>query len=229
MRDGSADGSVGRRNDTAPPAVRDAAAHDNGAHARRGVGGTDAVHGAAATVTTEPGTRGWTTGCHRGPLAPGMDGTLPRAVRPSVPGSPNANVLPHLTSPERKVEYLAHLIGVLLNHLFVPACRASQQYDATGAGKWQIERKTFSPLLLPRITCPRDHRLCVCVCACVGFAWSRASGEQAHRCVRHAPRAANPERRVPDARIRSGMKRKFDRTCVSFPSRQAWSAGWQRA
>lgn len=41
----------------------------------------------------------------------------------------NANVLPHLVSTDMKVQYLAHLIGVLLNHLFVPEARRSQQYD----------------------------------------------------------------------------------------------------
>jgi hypothetical protein len=41
----------------------------------------------------------------------------------------NANVLPHLTTTEGKVHYLAHLIGILLNHLFLPSARRSSQYD----------------------------------------------------------------------------------------------------
>lgn len=44
----------------------------------------------------------------------------------------NANVLPHLTHPTLKVEYLAHLIGVLLNYLYLPTARQSQQYDNLG-------------------------------------------------------------------------------------------------
>lgn len=48
----------------------------------------------------------------------------------------SANVLPHLPLPARKMDYLAHLVGVLLNHLFVPACRVSQQYDKDHMVLW---------------------------------------------------------------------------------------------
>ena len=41
----------------------------------------------------------------------------------------NANVLPHLSHRTAKVEYLAHLIALLLNYLFNPAARRSLMYD----------------------------------------------------------------------------------------------------
>ena len=44
----------------------------------------------------------------------------------------NANVLPHLSLPQTKVHFLAHLVGVLLNYLFTPAARRSMQYDNVG-------------------------------------------------------------------------------------------------
>ena len=44
----------------------------------------------------------------------------------------NANVLPHLPQPEMKVSYLSHLVGLLLNYLFLPAARHSLQYDNFG-------------------------------------------------------------------------------------------------
>ena len=46
----------------------------------------------------------------------------------------NANVLPHLTRPQSKVLYLAHLVGLLLNHMFVPTARASLMYDKDHMG-----------------------------------------------------------------------------------------------
>lgn len=49
----------------------------------------------------------------------------------------SANVLPHLPLAAQKMDYLAHLVGVLLNHLFVPAGRVSQQYDKDHMGLWQ--------------------------------------------------------------------------------------------
>ena len=41
----------------------------------------------------------------------------------------HANVLPHLPQPAAKMAFLAHMVGILLNHVFDPASRASQQYD----------------------------------------------------------------------------------------------------
>ena len=46
----------------------------------------------------------------------------------------NANVLPHLPQPEMKVSYLSHLVGLLLNYLFLPAARHSLQYDKDHMG-----------------------------------------------------------------------------------------------
>ncbi len=47
----------------------------------------------------------------------------------------NANVLPHLMSPEAKLEYRTYLIGVLLNHLFLPSARRSQLFDSRDSAK----------------------------------------------------------------------------------------------
>lgn len=41
----------------------------------------------------------------------------------------HANVLPHLSQPAAKMAFLAHMVGILLNHMFDPVSRASQQYD----------------------------------------------------------------------------------------------------
>lgn len=41
----------------------------------------------------------------------------------------HANVLPHLALPEAKMQYLAHMVGVLLNHIFDPRSRESMLYD----------------------------------------------------------------------------------------------------
>jgi hypothetical protein len=50
----------------------------------------------------------------------------------------NANVLPHLSQPDMKVAYLAHLVGVLLNYLFVPSARRSLQFDKDHMGTWDL-------------------------------------------------------------------------------------------
>lgn len=48
-----------------------------------------------------------------------------------------ANVLPHLTSTDAKLEYLAYLIGLLLNHLFLPSARRSNLFDKDHMGiRW---------------------------------------------------------------------------------------------
>jgi hypothetical protein len=98
-------------------------AHRRGAHARGGLGGADQVHDAPAGQRGVPrphdhrlrgaGQRGARRGhrCHRGPPVP----RAADARRAGGPRAGNANVLPHLTGVERKVEYLAYLIGVLLS------------------------------------------------------------------------------------------------------------------
>lgn len=50
-----------------------------------------------------------------------------------------ANVLPHLTTTDAKLEYLAYLIGVLLNHLFLPAARNSHQFDKDHMGNKRLD------------------------------------------------------------------------------------------
>lgn len=47
---------------------------------------------------------------------------------------PNANVLPHLVTIPAKLQFLAHMIGLLLNHLFCSAARCSQVYDKDHMG-----------------------------------------------------------------------------------------------
>lgn len=67
---------------------------------------------APAVTTAVPG--------HRPPNPPTVEELL------------NANVLPHLAQPATKMAYLAHMVGVLLNHVFDPESHASQQYDTLG-------------------------------------------------------------------------------------------------
>lgn len=76
----------------------------------------------------------------RGGAATGTAATedlLPPGDNPCAVSSPepaNANVLPHLSRPLAKTAYLAHLIGLLLNHLFSPPARVSQLYDKDHMG-----------------------------------------------------------------------------------------------
>ena len=46
----------------------------------------------------------------------------------------NDNVLPHLLQLEMKVSHLSHLVGRLLNYLFLPAARHSLKYDKDHMG-----------------------------------------------------------------------------------------------
>ncbi len=50
-----------------------------------------------------------------------------------------ANVLPHLTSTDAKLEYLAYLIGLLLNHLFLPSARRSNLFDKDHMGNKRLD------------------------------------------------------------------------------------------
>ena len=60
-----------------------------------------------------------------GPPRPGQPAPSPASVEDLL----NANVLPHLPQPRAKLRFLAHLVGILLNHLFLPTARGSQMYD----------------------------------------------------------------------------------------------------
>ena len=56
----------------------------------------------------------------------------------------NANVLPHLSSTKNKILYLSHIIGVLLNYLFLPKARTSLLYDKLlSRGKAAFRDKDF--------------------------------------------------------------------------------------
>lgn len=46
----------------------------------------------------------------------------------------NANVLPHLSTPTTKLQYLAYLIGTLLNHMFDERSHHSRQFDKDHMG-----------------------------------------------------------------------------------------------
>lgn len=68
------------------------------------------------------------------------------------------------------MDYLAHLVGVLLNHLFVPACRVSQQYDKDHMVLWQSEAHMCRQVSIFFRLLPQ------------GF------GQQASRCLWYTPR-----------------------------------------
>jgi DNA-directed RNA polymerase beta subunit len=50
----------------------------------------------------------------------------------------HANVLPHLAHPQTKIAYLAHMVGILLNHMFDPTWRTSQQHDKDFLGNKRV-------------------------------------------------------------------------------------------
>ena len=51
----------------------------------------------------------------------------------------NANLLPHLTQTHHKTEYLAHMVGILLNHMFWDKARRTQVYDKDFMGNKRID------------------------------------------------------------------------------------------
>jgi DNA-directed RNA polymerase beta subunit len=51
----------------------------------------------------------------------------------------SANVLPHLVTTENKLEYLAYLVGTLLNHLFLPSARQSHFFDKDHMGNKRMD------------------------------------------------------------------------------------------
>jgi DNA-directed RNA polymerase beta subunit len=51
----------------------------------------------------------------------------------------NANLLPHLVQTQHKVEFLSHMIGILLNYLFYDKARQSQIYDKDFMGNKRID------------------------------------------------------------------------------------------
>lgn len=105
-----------------------------------------------AAPTTTPGTSVGSTittaavARNNALMAGGVSATEDLLARPAPPPRmmgarrhANANVLPHLTGVERKTEFLAYLIGVLLNHLFDPSAHASQQFDKDHVGNKRFD------------------------------------------------------------------------------------------
>lgn len=68
--------------------------------------------------------------------APAGGSSLTRSSSSSNTSSPgniaedllHANVLPHLATPAAKMKFLAHMVGVLLNHIFDTRSRESMMY-----------------------------------------------------------------------------------------------------
>ena len=66
-------------------------------------------------------------------------GTVHRSPHAMVEYLLHANVLPHLSNPRAKMYFLAHMVGVLLNHVFDAKIRLSQQFDKDFVGNKRVE------------------------------------------------------------------------------------------
>ena len=64
----------------------------------------------------------------------------------------HANVLPHLADPGRKMLFLAHMIGALLNHMFDPDARNCMLYDKDFMGNKRVPRVQAGRQLRPAWT-----------------------------------------------------------------------------
>ena len=51
----------------------------------------------------------------------------------------NANVLPHLTSADTKMEYICYLLGVLFNRLFQPEAQTSLVFDKDNISNKRVD------------------------------------------------------------------------------------------
>ncbi len=75
----------------------------------------------------------------RGRHGGGGGGSALSAVAAAAEELLNANVFPHLVATETKLEYLAYLVGTLLNHLFLPSARQSHFFDKDHMGNKRMD------------------------------------------------------------------------------------------
>lgn len=71
--------------------------------------------------------------------APKHDSSCERCLSVATEDLLHANVLPHLADVASKVQYLAFMVGVLLNHMFHPPSRISQYYDKDHMGNKRVD------------------------------------------------------------------------------------------